>query len=72
MSDVTLYSTNCAKCKVIETKLNQLHLDFKTVTDQDTVIKVGKECGITTAPILKVDDTYYDFTQAIKFIKEQG
>lgn len=33
MVDITLYSTNCAKCKVIETKLNQLHLGFKTVTD---------------------------------------
>lgn len=69
---IILYSTGCAKCKVIETKLNQLQVPFELVTDVDKVVEVGHSCGINTAPILKVDDTYYDFTQAIKFIKEQG
>ena len=71
MADITLYSTNCSKCNVVKTKLTELHLDFKTVTDRDTVIKVGQEHNITSAPILKVDDNYYDFSQAINFIKGQ-
>lgn len=69
---IILYSTGCAKCKVIETKLNQVQVPFELVTDVDKVVEVGRSCGINTAPILLVDGNYYDFTQAIKFIKEQG
>jgi hypothetical protein len=55
---------------VVETKLKQLHLNFKVVEDTDTVVAVGKANKINTAPILKVGDKYYDFAGAIKFLKE--
>ena len=67
---IILYSTGCAKCKVIETKLNQLQVPFELVTDVDKVVEVGHSCGINTAPILLVDGNYYDFSSAIKYLKE--
>lgn len=70
MGEIILYSTRCPKCMVVETKLKQLHLNFKVVEDTDTVVAVGKANKINTAPILKVGDKYYDFTGAIKFLKE--
>ena len=68
--DATLYSTNCPKCKVLETKLTQMGVKFDTVTDNEEVTEVGKSNGILSAPILKVGDKYFDFSNAIKYLKE--
>ena len=67
---VTLYSTNCPKCKVLETKLRQLGVEFTVVTDTDKVSAIGQENGIMSAPILQVDSECMDFTRAIKYLKE--
>lgn len=67
---IKLYSTNCAKCKVIETKLKQANINFSVVTDINEVTAVGKSHGITSAPILQVGDNYYDFAAAVKYLKE--
>ena len=69
MDKIVLYSTHCPKCTVLEIKLKQLHLDFDVVEDKDTVVTVGKEHNINTAPILQVNDKYYDFTSAINYLK---
>lgn len=64
---IILYSTNCPKCKVIETKLNQNNFVYDTVTDVGTM----KELGITSAPQLAVNGVLYNFNEAIKWLKEQ-
>ena len=66
---ITLYSTNCPKCKVLEMKLKLTGKDFKIVDTIDEVVEVGKMCGITSAPILRVNDEYYDFSKAVEVIK---
>lgn len=70
MANVILYSTACAKCKVVEMKLKQLGIDFDLVEDKDKVISVGEINGISSAPILEVDGNFYDFSNAIKYLKE--
>ena len=65
-----LYSTKCPKCLVVEAKLKLKNLDFDLVTDIDEVVKIGKEHNITSAPILEVEGNFYDFTAAIKYLKE--
>ena len=70
--DIKLYSTNCPKCKVVETKLKQMNIEFVLETDVDTVVSVGREKGIMSAPILQVDDAFMDFTTAIKYLKEMA
>lgn len=69
---IRLFSTNCPKCKVIGLKLNQKKIEFEIITDTETVVNVGKEHGILSAPILQVDDRYMDFTQALKYINERN
>lgn len=69
-SNIILYTIGCPKCKVLEMKLNKAGIVFSTVTDTDTVVAVGKEHGINTAPILKINDDYFDFVQAVKQINE--
>lgn len=67
---ITLYSTHCPKCKVVEMKVKQLNLECNIIDDTDEVVAVGKAHGIQSAPILQVDDNYYDFNSAIKYLKE--
>lgn len=66
-----LYSTHCPKCIVVETKLKQAGVEFTVVDDVDKVVEVGNANDITSAPILEADDgKFYDFAEAIKFLKE--
>ena len=63
---VVLYSTNCPKCKVMELKLKQKNIDFRVETDPEIVVAKGKEVGIMSAPILNINDNYFDFANGVK------
>jgi len=64
---VTLFSTNCPKCRVLEQKLNQKNIDFDKDSNMDEVINQG----FMSAPVLKINDIYLDFTSAVKWINGQ-
>lgn len=68
---ITLYSTHCPRCKIIEMKLAQKQIDFEMIDDTDEIVELGNRIGIRTAPILKVDDQYLDFPAAVKWINER-
>ena len=62
---VTLYSTNCPKCKVLETKLKNKNVEFNTCTDLDEM----KAQGIKSAPTLKLEDNnILNFVDAVKWV----
>lgn len=64
---ITLFSTNCPKCKVLEAKLTKNNIDFTICQNVDELI----DKGILEVPILKIDkNTYLNFSEAIKWIKE--
>ena len=65
--NVILYSTNCPKCKVLETKLNQKSIDYEEVNDVDAMVQKG----FTTVPMLEVDGVVYDFKEAVEWIGER-
>lgn len=65
---ITLYSTGCPKCKVLETKLEQKKIEYKKESD------VGKmlELGIKSAPVLSIDgESFLQFTDAVKWVNSQ-
>lgn len=64
---VTLFSTNCPKCRVLEQKLNQKNIAFDISDNIQEVI----DQGFMSAPVLKIGDDYMDFTTAITWLKEQ-
>ena len=64
---ITLYSTHCPKCIVLEKKLEAKNIEFTLVEDQDLMI----EKGFMSAPILEVDGEAMDFTKAVKWVNEQ-
>lgn len=64
---ITLHSTNCPKCKVLEMKLKQKNIEYTLNTDVSKLI----EKGYKTAPILQVNEEYMDFNTANKWINNQ-
>lgn len=63
---ITLYSTNCPKCKVLKEKLDRKNIQYEVITDT----KVMLDKGMRTAPGLEVDGKLMDFAAAILWLKE--
>ena len=61
---IILFSTNCPKCNILEHKLQDAGINFEIQNDVQEVI----DAGFMTAPILKVDNTYYEFGDAVKWV----
>ena len=66
--NVILYSTNCPKCNVLETKLKQKNIEHEICTDIDLM----QSKGMLTAPNLEVDGKLMDFSAAVKWVAEYG
>lgn len=62
--DIIMYSTNCPRCKVLETKLKQKNIQYRIVDNVERML----ELGIKEAPQLKVDGVMMDFGEAIKWV----
>ena len=64
---ITLYSTHCPQCQVIEKKLNMANLAFEVIDDTN----IMRDLGMTQLPILQIDDLApMNFKEANKWIKE--
>ena len=61
---VTLYTTHCPKCKVLESKLNSKNIAYDEVTDVEEMTRLGFQA----VPMLKVDDTVMDFMGANQWL----
>lgn len=68
MDKIILYTTHCPKCKVLETKLKQLNIDYDVIDDEK--IMTGK--GFLEAPKLEVNNKIMNFSEAIKWVKEKA
>lgn len=64
---ITLFSTNCPKCKVLTMKLDKKGINYTKVEDVDIMLAKG----IKTAPYLEVDNELMDFTQAVAWVNAQ-
>ena len=62
-----LYSTNCPKCKVLETKLKNKNIEFEICNDINLMLSKG----IQQAPYLEIDNELMDFSKAIKWVNEK-
>ena len=62
---ITLFSTDCPKCRVLEQKLIAADINFQKSSDIQEVI----DQGFMSAPVLKIEDKYLDFKTAVDWIK---
>ncbi len=65
---ITLYTTHCPKCKILQQKLDQKKVDYEIIDDEETVLEFGKDIGILSTPILEVNGVAFDFNGAIKWL----
>lgn len=66
MASIVLYTIDCPKCKILESKLNLKNISYEVFKDKDKMI----EKGLSTMPVLEVDGQLLDFGKAIKWINE--
>lgn len=67
MNQIILYSTHCPQCKALETKLQRKNISFEVNDNAEEM----KQLGFKSAPMLKVDDEIFNFSQAIKWVNQQ-
>ena len=63
---ITLYTTDCPKCRILKQRLDEKKISYAVSTDIDEM----QNLGIQTAPYLKVGETLFDFTQALVWVGE--
>ena len=64
---ITLYTTHCAQCVVLERKLAQKGIKYTEVED---IIEMNN-LGILSVPCLKVDDKLMKFKEAVEWVNAQ-
>lgn len=66
MEQITLYTTHCPKCQVLEKKLMQAQITFDVCEDIDYMT----ERGWKQAPVLTVGEKIFTFAEAVKWVNE--
>lgn len=62
-----LYSTNCPKCKVLETLLNRDNIEYVVTTDVSSLINEG----ITSAPVLEIKLTFDEARKYLSYVHNE-
>lgn len=62
--NITLFSTKCPRCVVLEKKLKTKNIEYEEIND----VEIMKEKGYLTVPILEVDGESMDFKRASDWI----
>lgn len=65
--NIVLYTSGCPRCKVLEKKLDDKHIEYTKFTDVDAMIAKG----FKQAPLLEVDGVVMDFKAANDWLKQQ-
>ena len=65
-----LYSTDCPKCKILESKLKQKNVAFELVTGEEAVEAISNK-GFMSAPMLEVDGESMEFNAAMVWLQNQ-
>lgn len=62
--NITLYSTGCPKCTILEKKLDQKNISYEINNDVDLM----QEKGFMSMPMLEVDGELMDFGTAVNWV----
>ena len=63
---ITVYTTHCPRCKILEKTLASHGVDYVAVEDVDTIVAKGFQM----VPMMEVDGKVLDFKEAMFWIKE--
>lgn len=69
---MTLYSTNCPKCRVLKSKLNDANIKYELVEDLDVISSIADERNIHEAPFIITDDNeLLNFKESLKYLNSR-
>lgn len=68
---VTLFSTQCPKCKILERRLKEMNIQFELLEGEEAV-NIMLDNGFKSAPVLSANGEMMDFSKAIEWIKTKG
>lgn len=62
---VTIYSLpSCMKCKIFMRKLDAEGVQYEKIDNEEETMKAGEESGMSSLPIVKIDNEWYNEQQA--------
>ena len=64
MDNITLYTTHCPKCKILQDKLDNKNIQYSICEDRKKMISLG----FMSAPMLQVNNEILNFGAAIKWV----
>ena len=62
---ITMYTTHCPQCKVLEKMLNDKKIEYTQITDID----IMKSKGIQSVPYLEVEGELKNFKESMEWIR---
>lgn len=65
---VTLYTTGCSRCTVLEKKLDSKQIHY--IKEEDTNIMLEK--GIKSVPVLEVQGQRLNFLEAVQWVNNHN
>ena len=65
--NITVYSTGCPKCDVLEDKLKAKKISFNIVSDIETM----NSLGINAVPVLQMGDKFMNYKEAVDWVNKQ-
>lgn len=67
----TLYSNGCPRCKQLEAELNKANIEYKKIDNMDLIIHFAKINGLSSVPILQIDNEILNYDSAIRKLRGQ-
>lgn len=62
--NITLYTTHCPMCKVLESKLKDKNISYTEETDVD----IMKQKGFMSVPCLEIDGKIFNFRASVDWV----
>ena len=72
--DIKLYSTHCPHCRTVAMMLDKKNISYEEIyidPSKPEAVKIMVDMGLRGAPGLVVGDKVMEFTEALRWIKEQ-
>lgn len=72
MDDITLYSSHCPKCDMIEKILKEKGIDFNLVDNESIYLPLADQNGIDSMPFADINGKILDIKDLQEYIKNRG
>lgn len=67
---ITLYTTGCINCKILEKRFIDLGIEYSTEKDINKIYQISEEHGIASVPIVDVNSTFYTFKEVMEQLND--